>query len=540
MVDEYYHKFMEYLKYPDDKHIESDRYSTLEQMYKRAAQIGNISRKEKEKEKNITEKRREIEVKRGFLSPYLIGMGKGDRQPGGQVRPKNHNNLGRQDNQQFGGGSHSNGGQGQTEGNRNENSGLQRAGNRHAGTNVQTAGGRVSAISSREAEKVADVVTSTFIIHSIAVNVLFDSGATCSFIAKSRVEELNLETFKRVPYTVAIPSGKFYRCDRLYKGVPLKIGRVIFPSDLFVLDIEGLDVILGMDWLGKYKATIECREQRVLLVGSLGESVSYRKYSKGPKSNLEGKNEVNPYDITVVREFVDVFSEEIPGMPPQWEIDSTIDLVPGMGPILKAPYRMDPKEMEELKSQLKKLLEKGVSLPRIHDLFDQLRGAGIFSKIDFRSGYHQLRITEGDIHKKAFKTRYGHFEFTIMPFGLTNAPAGIYVYDESDVYCIFGYTLREHKLYAKLSKCEFWLEKVSFLGHFVSKEGVLVDPAKIEMVRSWTSPKNVIEVRSFLVLAGYYRRFAKDFLRIARPMASLMKKEKKFAWSDDVNRPLSP
>ena len=101
-------------------------------------------------------------------------------------------------------------------------------------------------------------------------------------------------------------------------------------------------------------------------------------------------------------------------------------------------------------------------------------------------------------------------------------------------------TLREHKLYAKLSKCEFWLEKVSFLGHFVSKEGVLVDPAKIEMVRSWTSPKNVIEVRSFLVLAGYYRRFAKDFLRIARPMASLMKKEKKFAWSDDVNRPLSP
>ena len=130
------------------------------------------------------------------------------------------------------------------------------------------------------------MVTGTFTFHSIAVNLLFDNGATCSFLAKSRIEELNFETFERVSYTMAVPSGKLYRCDRLYKGVPLKIGRVIFPSDLFVLDIEGLDVILGMDWLGKYKATIECREQRVLLVGSLGESVSYRKYSKGPKSNL--------------------------------------------------------------------------------------------------------------------------------------------------------------------------------------------------------------------------------------------------------------
>ncbi|XP_057542411.1 uncharacterized mitochondrial protein AtMg00860-like [Amaranthus tricolor] len=98
-------------------------------------------------------------------------------------------------------------------------------------------------------------------------------------------------------------------------------------------------------------------------------------------------------------------------------------------------------------------------------------------------------------------------------------------------------TLRENKLYAKLSKCDFWLEKVSFLGHFVSKEGISVDPAKVVAVRSWPSPKNVTEVRSFLGLAGYYRRFVKDFSRIARPMTSLMKKEKKFEWTDECEQP---
>ena len=174
-------------------------------------------------------------------------------------------------------------------------------------------------------------------------------------------------------------------------------------------------------------------------------------------------------------------------------------------------------------------------LPRIDDLFDQLAGANCFSKIDLRSGYHQLRIREEDVPKTAFRTRYGHYEFLLMPFGLTNAPAAfmdlmnrvfsqyldhfvIVFIDDILVYSrnaeehahhlrLVLQTLREHGLYAKFSKCEFWLRSISFLGHVVSENGIEVDPKKVEAVANWPRPTTVIEIKSFLGLAGYYRRF---------------------------------
>ena len=185
-------------------------------------------------------------------------------------------------------------------------------------------------------------------------------------------------------------------------------------------------------------------------------------------------------------------------------------------------------------------------LSRIDDLFDQLRGARVYSKIDLCTGYHQLRITEIDIPKTAFRTRYGHFEFTVMPFGLTNASAAfmdlmhrifqpyldqfvvvfvddILIYSQSEWeheyhLRIVLQLLRDHQLYAKFSKCEFWLTEVRFLGHVVSASGVSVDPEKVEAVMSWERPKSVFEIRSFLGLAGYYRIFIEDFSRIAAPM----------------------
>jgi hypothetical protein len=198
-------------------------------------------------------------------------------------------------------------------------------------------------------------------------------------------------------------------------------------------------------------------------------------------------------------------------------------------------------------------------LPRIDDLLDQLRGACVFSKIDLRSGYHQLKVRECDIPKTAFVLRYGLYEFTVMSFRLTNAPAyfmymmnkvfmeyldkfivvfidDILVYSMNEEeheghLCLILQKLRDHKLYAKLSKCEFWLKQVAFIGHVVSKGGISVDPSKVQDVLSWKAPTSVSGIRSFLGLAGYYRRFIEGFSKISKPMMELLEKDKQFKWT---------
>ena len=199
-------------------------------------------------------------------------------------------------------------------------------------------------------------------------------------------------------------------------------------------------------------------------------------------------------------------------------------------------------------------------LLRIEYLFDKLKGASVFSKIDLRSGYYQLFVKDVDVPKTTFITHYGHYEFMVMPFGLINAPAAfmdlmnrvfhphldqflmifiddILVYSkdaqehEQNLRLVL-HILREKKLFAKLSKCDFWLKEVSFLGHIISAEGIRVDPAKIEAVVSWKPPRNVTEVRSFLGLVGYYRRFVKEFSFIASSLTKLLRKEVKFEWDD--------
>jgi hypothetical protein len=200
-------------------------------------------------------------------------------------------------------------------------------------------------------------------------------------------------------------------------------------------------------------------------------------------------------------------------------------------------------------------------LPRIEDLFDQMKGASVFSKIDLRSGYHQLKIQESDIPKTAFRTRYGLYEYTVMSFGLTNVLA-YFMYlmnkvfmEYLDKFIIvfindilkFSKTAEEHEehlglvleklrsnqLYAKFSKCEFWLTEVVFLGHVISAGGVSVDPGKVKDVLNWMSPTTASEIRSFIGLAGYYRRFIKDFSKIAKPMTKLLEKNEAFEWTTE-------
>jgi hypothetical protein len=198
-------------------------------------------------------------------------------------------------------------------------------------------------------------------------------------------------------------------------------------------------------------------------------------------------------------------------------------------------------------------------LPRINDLLNQVGGAKIFSKLDLRSGYHQVRIKDEDINKTAFRTRYGHYKFVVIPFRLTNAPSmfmclmnsifsqyldksvvvfidDIMVYskmeEEHDEHLrIVLQTLRKHKLYTKFDKCDFYQKEIQYLGHVISEEGIVVDPKKIKAIMEWLVPKDVEDIRSFMGITGYYCRFIEGFSKTTYPITSLQKKGTKFNWT---------
>ncbi|GJY99935.1 putative reverse transcriptase domain-containing protein [Tanacetum coccineum] len=277
-------------------------------------------------------------------------------------------------------------------------------------------------------------------------------------------------------------------------------------------------------------------------------------------------NERKQEEIVVVRDFPEVFPDDLFGLPPIREIEFRIELISGETPGSNVSLSFGHSELGQLMCidyrELNKLTVKNrYPLPRIDDLFDQLQGSQFFSKINLRSGYHQLRVHEDDIPKTAFRTRYGHFEFTVMPFGLTNAPAVFmdlmnrvcrpyldkFVIVFIDDILIYSKTQEEHvehlrlvlgllkkeKLYAKFSKCEFWLREVQFLRHVINGNGIHVDPSKIEAVKNWKAPRTPTEVRSFLGLAGYYRRFIENFSKIAKSLTILTQKGKVFDWGEE-------
>nr|GEV42415.1 putative reverse transcriptase domain-containing protein [Tanacetum cinerariifolium] len=316
-------------------------------------------------------------------------------------------------------------------------------------------------------------------------------------------------------------------------GVTLTLLNQPFKIDLMPIKLVSFDVVIGMDWLSKYHARIVC-DDKVVYIPINGETLiiqgdrsktrlslifcikTKRYISRGCQvfvaQVMEKKSdEKRLEDILIVREFPDVFPEDLPGLPPVLQVEFQIDLIPGATPVSCAPYRLAPSEMQELSDQLQELADQGFirpstspwgapvlfvkkkdrsfrmcidyqelnkltvknryPLPKIDDLFDQLQGSSVYSKIDLRSGYHQLRVRDEDIPKTAFRTRYGHYEFQVMPFGLTNAPA----------------------IFMNL----------------------------------------MIQIRQFLGLSSYYRRFIKDFLNIAKSLTELTQKNKKYIWGED-------
>jgi hypothetical protein len=368
------------------------------------------------------------------------------------------------------------------------------------------------------------------------------------------------------------------------------------------LDSRGIYIILGIDWLRKYDGDILCAKRAIRLAKEDDTIVEFNAVIQAEQVSLLNKVQgTSLNEIRIAQEYLDVFPEDLPGMPPDRDIEFIVELLPGTPPISKRPYRMSVNELVELKKQIAELQSKGFICPssspwgapvlfvgkkdetqqmcvdyrslnkvtiknkypllRIDDLFDQMKGASVFSKIDLRSGYHQLKIRESDIPKTAFDTRYGLYEYTVMSFGLTNASAYfmylmnkvfmeyldkfvvVFIDDilifskmeeehEKHLRMVLG-KLRSNQLYVKFSKCEFWLTEVAFLEHVISVGGISVDPRKVKDILNWMPPTNASEIQSFLGLAGYYRRLIKDFSKIAKLITRLLEKNKDFDWTEE-------
>ncbi|GJS43451.1 putative reverse transcriptase domain-containing protein [Tanacetum coccineum] len=425
---------------------------------------------------------------------------------------------------------------------------------------------KVFALTTDQATNAQGTISRTLYMYDRDVFVLFDTSATHSVVSLAFSKHIKVPS-TLLDYALSISTPMKYNVviGHKYRGCSLRFDDKIPSANLIPLEMSDFDIILGMDWLTKHQATIDCYTKRVIF-GDLN----------------------NP-------EFI------YQGSPPERDVEFAIELTPGAEPISKAPYRMAQVKLKELKDQLQELLERDFirpsispwgapvlfvkkkdcsmrlcivyrelnritvrnryPLPRIGDLFHQLHGAKFFSKINLRSGYHQLRVKEQDVPKTAFQTRYDHYEFLVMPFGLTNAPAvfmdlmnrvfhayldkfvivfidDILVYskmrgEHKDHLRIMLEILRQKKLYAKFSKCEFWLKQVAFLGQIVSADSITMDPAKVEAITKWPRLVTVTEFRSFLGLAGYYRRFVEGFSLLALPLTKLMRKGEKFVWNEE-------
>ncbi|XP_073061867.1 uncharacterized protein [Primulina eburnea] len=359
------------------------------------------------------------------------------------------------------------------------------------------------------------VITGNCTLCGFIARVLFDTGASHSFVSHAFVVSHDLRTSSmNSNLSVATPMGKMIITDNVVFNAILFHDENVLYLNLIVLPMHEFDCIVGMDVLAANRATVDCYRGIVRFRPTFAPKWNF--YGRGSQAKMplvsaiemnrlldsghEGflvyavdlsQDERRISDIPVVREFPDVFPEEIPGFPPEREVEFSFELMPGTEPISRAPYRLAPVELKELKEKLQDLLK-----------------------------YHQVRVRQEDVPKTAFRTRYGHFEFLSEE-------------EHAKHLRIVLRILQKKQLYAKLSKCEFWLDRVVFLGHVISQHGISVDPSKVEAVLNWARPTNVPEIRSFMGLAGYYRRFIENFSKIARPITQLTQKNQRFIWSDE-------
>nr|GEY77712.1 reverse transcriptase domain-containing protein [Tanacetum cinerariifolium] len=438
--------------------------------------------------------------------------------------------------------------------------------------------GRVYVLGGREASPNSNVITGTFFLNNRYAKILFDTGSDRSFVSTtfSALIDITPATLEN-HYDVELADGKIIGVNTIIRGCTLNFMNHPFNIDLMPVPLGSFDVIIGIDWLTKYHGVIICDEKivrvpfgrEILIFLDNGDNqreesrlniISCSKAQKylsmgcdvflanvTTKEAKDKSEEKRLEDVPIVRDFPKVFLEDLPGA----------------ALVARAPYRLAPSEMKELAEQLQELSDKGSIRPSSSPwgdpiLFVKKKDGSFRMCIDYR--YHQLRVREEDIPKTVFRTRYGYYKFQVMPFGLTNAPAVIidlmnrvckpyldkFVIVFIDDILIYSKNKKEHEehltlilkllkkqeLYEKFSKCEFWIPKVQFLRHVIDSKGIHVDPAKIESIRDWASPKTPMEIGQFLGLAGYYRRFIEGFSKIAKSMTKLTQKNVKFDWGE--------
>jgi hypothetical protein len=436
------------------------------------------------------------------------------------------------------------------------------------------------------------------LVGSTPLVALLDTGSTHNFISETAAARSGLPIQARPRLTAMVANGEKVPCPGVIRHAPLMIHDIAFAVDLFVMPLAGHDLVLGLQWM----ATLGR-----LVWDFVDGSVSFQRQGRmvrwpgvASSSTLEtcATTSSAPLLDELLAGFADLFAEPR-GLPPPRSRDHGIVLKPGASPVAVRPYRYPAAHKDELERQCTAMMAQGIvrrgdsafsspvllvkkadgswhfcvdyralnaltvkdafPISVVDELLDELHGARFFTKLDLRSGYHQVRMRPADIHKTAFRTHDGLYEFLVMPFGLCNAPATfqalmndvlrpylrrfvLVFFDDILVYSSSWadhlrhlrtvlLELRRHHLFVKRSKCAFGEVSVAYLGHVISAAGVAMDPAKVQAILDWPVPRSARAVRGFLGLAGYYRKFVHNYGTVAAPLTALLKKDG-FSWTD--------
>lgn len=450
------------------------------------------------------------------------------------------------------------------------------------------------------------------------VVVMVDPGATHNFISREAVDKLGVPILPSPDFGVSLGTGDSVMGTGICKSVVLEVQGVVIVENFLPLDLGNSDLILGIQWLEKL-GTMTLKGDASL--GRSGISLkamlrSLRKEGHGflvefnllQAPTVQGNEDTQPgkeipeFLKGVLDEYKGVFNMPV-GLPPKRSHDHAVVLKEGTDPVNVRPYRYPQVQKQEIEALISDMLKAGIiqpstspfsspvllvkkrdgswrfcvdyralnkvtipdkyPIPIIDELLEELNGAAYFTKLDLKSGYHQVRMREEDVPKTAFRTHEGHYEFLVLPFGLTNGPATFqaimnevfrpylrkFVLVFFDDILVFSRSkeehvghvkvvlqlLAQHQLYVNSKKCEFGAAQVAYLGHKISKSGVEVDFSKVQSMIDWPTPRNVKELRGFLCLTGYYRKFIRGYAKIANPLTNQLKRDK-YSWTEQATQ----